>query len=108
MPGKRERITLGRRDVRRISKVVRDSERGDRDMSAPSVRTSDDGAEIVRGTFTAPWSKGSTKTVTNAVITAQTYQNVKNYFASVTGTGTKACAIAYVGTEWILIAAECA
>lgn len=107
MPGKRERITLGRRDLRRISKVVRDSERGDRDTSAPSLRTSDDGAEIVRGTFTAPWNKGSTKTVTNAVITAQTYQNVNNYFATVSGSGTKACAIAYVAGEWILIAAEC-
>jgi hypothetical protein len=32
---------------------------------------------------------------------------VQNYFASLTGSGTKACAIAYVGSEWILIAAEC-
>jgi hypothetical protein len=64
-------------------------------------------AGIVRGTFTPPWAKGSTKTVTDAVTTSQTFDNVKNYFAAITGTGTKACAIAYVGTEWILIAAEC-
>jgi hypothetical protein len=110
MPGKRERITLGRRDLRRISKVVRDSERGDRDMGPSQLRTvySDDGGtEIKRGTFSAPWNKGSTKTVTDATTSGVTYANVQNYFASVTGTGTKACAIAYVGTEWILIAAEC-
>ena len=62
---------------------------------------------IVRGTFTAPWAKGSTKTVTDAVTSGKTYENVKNYFAAVGGTGTKACAITYVGNEWILIAAEC-
>lgn len=62
---------------------------------------------IVRGTFSAPWAKGSTLTVTDAVTSGTTYANVKNYFAAVGGTGSKACAIAYVGTEWILIAAEC-
>jgi hypothetical protein len=62
---------------------------------------------IVRGTFTAPWAKGSTLTVADAVTSGATYADVKNYFAAITGAGTKACAIAYVGTEWILIAAEC-
>ena len=62
---------------------------------------------VVRGTFTAPWSKGATKSVSDAVTSGTTYADVKNYFAAITGTGTKACAIAYVGTEWILIAAEC-
>lgn len=64
-------------------------------------------AGVIRGTFTAPWSKGSQKTVTDAVNTATTYANVKNYFAGITATGTKACAIAYASGEWILIAAEC-
>jgi hypothetical protein len=72
------------------------------------VRLAAGGAQgIKRGTFTAPWAKGSTKTVTDAVTSGTTYSNVKNYFAAVSGSGTKACAIAYVGTEWILIAAEC-
>jgi len=62
---------------------------------------------VKRGTFSAPWAKGSTKTVTDAVTSGTTYSDVKNYFAAVSGSGTKACAIAYVGTEWILIAAEC-
>jgi predicted RecA/RadA family phage recombinase len=61
---------------------------------------------VVRGTFTAPWNKGSTKTVANAASTGTTY-TVKNYFATVSGSGTKACAIASAGGEWILIAAEC-
>lgn len=64
-------------------------------------------AGVRRGTFTAPWNKGSTKTVTNAVATTITYSNVRNYFANLTGSGLKNCAITYVGGEWILIAAEC-
>lgn len=63
-------------------------------------------AGVIRGTFTAPWSKGSTATVTDAVVSGATY-TAKNYFASLSGTGAKACAIANVGGEWILIAAEC-
>jgi hypothetical protein len=63
-------------------------------------------AGVIRGTFSAPWNKGSTTTVTDAVISGATY-TAKNYFASVTGSGSKACAIAYVAGEWILIAAEC-
>jgi hypothetical protein len=71
------------------------------------VRLAAGGAQgIKRGTFTAPWNKGSTATVTDAITTGTTY-TAKNYFAAITGTGSKACAIAYVGTEWILIAAEC-
>jgi predicted RecA/RadA family phage recombinase len=62
---------------------------------------------IVRGTFTAPWAKNATATVTDAITTSATYAGVKNYFAAIGGTGNKACAITYVGSEWILIAAEC-
>lgn len=62
---------------------------------------------LKRGTFSAPWTKGSTKAVTDAITTGTTYSEVMNYFANVSGSGTKNCAIAKVGTEWILIAAEC-
>lgn len=58
---------------------------------------------VVRGTFTGEWTKDSTKTVTDAVNTGTTYGNVKNYLTSVTGTGTKRCLIAYVGSEWVLV-----
>ena len=63
-------------------------------------------AGIIRGTFTAPWSKGATATVTDANVSGATF-TAKNYFANVTGSGTKVCAVANAGTEWILIAAEC-
>jgi len=63
-------------------------------------------AGVIRGTFSPPWSKGSTATVTDAINSGTTF-TAKNYFSSLTGTGTKACAIAYAGGEWILIAAEC-
>jgi hypothetical protein len=66
-----------------------------------------DPPSVERGTFTAPWPKGTTKTIADANTAGKTYAGVKNYFADITGSGTKACAIAYVGTEWILIAAEC-
>lgn len=61
---------------------------------------------VVRGTFSGSWGKGATKTVTDAVTNSKTY-TAKNYFSSLTGVGTKACAIAQAGGEWILIAAEC-
>lgn len=70
------------------------------------VRLASGGHSIKRGTFAAPWNKGSTKTV-DEILGSVSYTNVKNYFATIAGTGSKACAIAYVGDEWILIAAEC-
>lgn len=64
-------------------------------------------AGIVRGTFTAPWTKNEFKTVTDAAWSSVAYDNVRNYFATVSGSGSKSCAIANVAGEWILIAAEC-
>jgi hypothetical protein len=61
---------------------------------------------VARGTFTAPWAKGATASVADAVDVGTTY-TAKNYFAAITGSGARACAIAYAGGEWILIAAEC-
>jgi hypothetical protein len=63
-------------------------------------------AGVIRGTFTGSWAKGATATVTDGVLSSVTY-TATNYFASLTGTGTKSCAIAYASGEWILIAAEC-
>jgi hypothetical protein len=59
---------------------------------------------VVRGNVTAPWAKGATATVTDA---GGTTYSATNYFAAITASGTRACAIAYAGGEWILIAAEC-
>jgi hypothetical protein len=99
-------VSLTPATAKRIAAVVLAYERGNKDIGSPTMRTGSDGTEIVRGTFTAPWSKGSTATVTDGVLSSVTY-TAKNYFASLTGSGTKSCAIAYAGGEWILIAAEC-
>jgi hypothetical protein len=100
-------VTFTPEAAQRIGRVVVTVEKGDRSIEAPGRQSAagDDG--LVRGTFTAPWNKGSTKTVTDATLSAVTYAGVKNYFATVSGSGSKACAIAYVAGEWILIAAEC-
>ena len=101
-------VTFTPASAKRIARAVLAHERGGRDMDPTQLRTAagSDG-EIIRGTFTAPWDKGSDKTVTDATLASVTYSGVKNYFASITGSGSKKCAIAYVAGEWILIAAEC-
>ena len=99
-------VTFTPASAKRIARAVLASERGGRDMERASLRTAGGDGEIVRGTFSGSWSKGSTATVTDATLNSVTY-TAKNYFASLTGTGTKACALAYVAGEWILIAAEC-
>lgn len=64
------------------------------------------GGAVVRGVFSSNWLKGETATVIDAFNSNQTY-TARNYFASLTTSTAKACAIALVGGEWILIAAEC-
>jgi predicted RecA/RadA family phage recombinase len=56
-------------------------------------------AGVIRGTFTGTWTKGSTTTVTDAVISGATY-TAKNYIATLSGS---ACLIAYVADEWVLV-----
>jgi len=99
-------VTFTPASARRIARAVLAHERGGRDMERTQLRTAGGDGEIIRGTFSAPWNKGSTTTVTDATLSSVTY-TAKNYFASLAGTGTKACALAYVAGEWILIAAEC-
>lgn len=113
MAGRREKITFGRRDVRRIAKVVRDAERGDRDLAPVTFRTGGDESEIRLGTISSSWSKGATATVTqlkpdgSAMSPTRTF-TATNWFAAVTvNSGAKKVACASVGNQWILIAAEC-
>ena len=59
---------------------------------------------VKKGTFSAPWNKGETKTVTlvnGGSVTAT------NRHASVAGTGTKNCTVGRDEMDWELIAAEC-
>ena len=101
------RVTFTPEAAQRIARAVLVVEKGDRSIEAAGRQSAANDDGLVRGTFTAPWNKGSTKTVTDATLSSVTYEGVKNYFANVTGSGTKACALAYVAGEWILIAAEC-
>jgi hypothetical protein len=105
MKKKAERLTFSTKDAKRIRSAVIAHEKGDRSESLVGMRYSEDEG-VIRGTFTAPWSKGSTATVTHAAMSSVTYQ-AKNYFGAITTTGTKACAIAWANGEWILLAAEC-
>jgi hypothetical protein len=56
-------------------------------------------AGLIRGTFSGTWSKGSTTTVTDAVLSGATY-TAKNYLATISGS---TCLIAYVAEEWVLV-----
>lgn len=100
------RVTFTKASAERIARAVRTVERGDRSIEAAGGQRQVGDDALVRGTFTAPWSKNATKTVTDSTLSAVTYQ-AKNYFASLTGSGSKSCCLAYVAGEWILIAAEC-
>ena len=96
-------VTFSPASARRIARAVMRVERGGGDMAGTQLRTSGDGAEINRGTFTGAWAKGATVTVTDAILTSVTYEAV-NHLTSITGTGgSKDCLIAFVGGEWVLV-----
>lgn len=61
--------------------------------------------QIARGTFTAPWAKDASATITLRYGFG-TVAAVNDY-VSTSGTGTKKCTIAHDGAQWHLIAAEC-
>jgi hypothetical protein len=66
------------------------------------------GGAVLRGTFTGALPKGSYASVTNVTgFEPGTPVPAMNYFADITGTGTKNCALTMVGDEYILIAVEC-
>lgn len=93
------RVTFTKESAERIAKAVRTVERGDRSIDAVTSQRQVGDDALVRGTFSGSWSKGSTKTVTDATLSAVTYE-AKNYFATISGAG---CLIAYVAGEWVLV-----
>jgi hypothetical protein len=95
-------VTFTPASAKRIARAVLASERGGRDMERTQLRTAGGDGETVRGTFTAPWNKGSTTTVTDATLSSVTY-TAKNYSMSLLPSGTMSCQIAYVAGEWVLI-----
>jgi hypothetical protein len=101
-----KRVALSVEAARRIGRAVLAVEAGDRNQGGTQLRSAPGDDALVRGTFTAPWSKGDEKEVTDATLSAVKYK-AKNYFANVGGSGSKNCCLGYVAGEWILIAAEC-
>lgn len=113
MPASRP-ITFSKEAVERISRVVRDVERGGRDEPPVFFSRPGDEDEAVRlGTISATWFKGEDATVTQingdgSAISPTVEFTAKNWFSSViVTTGTKKVACAKVGEWWLLIAAEC-
>ena len=96
------KVSLTPATAKRIATCVLAFERGNKDMSSGQLRTAASDTEIQRGTFTAPWAKGATATVTDAIMTSVTY-TARNYFTPISGAGTNDCLIAFVGGEWILV-----
>lgn len=105
-PRNTRRVSMTPRTAQRVARAVLKVEGGDRDMGPAELPTAGDDGVLARVTFSLPWAKGATKTVTDAILSAVTYQ-ARNYFAGLTGSGTRAGCIAFVAGEWILIAAEC-
>lgn len=100
-----QRVTFTPSAAKRIARVVRMVEGGDRSIPAATQRTGSDDGNIVRGTFTGAWAKGSEKTVTDATLTSVTYAKVQNRLASLTvASGDVGCLISYVAGEWVLVA----
>ena len=60
--------------------------------------------QVKRGTFTAPWTKATNKTVT--LLSGQQVTAVNDY-VTISTSGTKKCTVGRDGTTWHLIAAEC-
>lgn len=97
------KVTFTPEAAQRIARAVVTVEKGDRSVGAAVAQRAPGDDALVRGTFTGAWSKGSTKTVTDATLSAVTYE-AKNYTASLLPSGTMPCQIAYVAGEWVLVA----
>ena len=96
-------------DAQRIASVVgqvEGSRRGRKNSSLP--RAAGGGITVATATFTGAWSKGTDKTITLRVNTAQTAV-ATNLFANITApaSGTKTCCVFLENDKYILFATEC-
>jgi hypothetical protein len=60
--------------------------------------------QVKRGTFTAPWNKATSRSIT--LLSGQSVAVINDY-VDITGSGTKKCTVGRDGMTWHLIAAEC-
>lgn len=108
-----EVVQFTRESAERISRVVRESENAPLPGSpltfGPPLIDAGQRKIFRVCTFTAAWSKNTTKVVTLKYQTSTPNTFVAmNLFADIaSSTATRNCAIAKEGTAWFLIAAEC-
>lgn len=110
-------VQFTRDSAERISRVVRESENAPLPGSPLTFDSPDLFSRPVQNaqkvfricTFTAAWSKNTTKVVTLKynTTTPNTFVAMNLFAAIGESTATRNCAIAKEGTAWYLIAAEC-
>ena len=97
------KVTFTPEAAQRIARAVVTVETGDRSIAAPGRQSAGGDDALVRGKFSGSWAKGATKTVTDATLSAVTYE-AKNYVASLLPTtGEMACQLCYTAGEWVLV-----
>lgn len=96
------KVSFTREAAERIVAATLKVEAGGKDMSAIGRQTSSGGDELVRGTFSGTWAKGTTKTVADSALSAVTYE-ARNYQANLAPTGNMECHLAYAAGEWVLV-----
>lgn len=99
--------------VGRIARAVRAIERLGGDRAEPPVDYETDTSatfrQVIRGTFSGVWNIGQTHTVDFTADNGDAKtKDAENYFATVGEENTtRNCVIILVGSEWVLIAAQC-
>ena len=97
------KVTFTPEAAQRIARAVVTVEKGDRSIEAAGRQSAGGDDALVRGKFSGSWAKGATKTVTDATLSAVTYE-AKNYVASLLPTtGEMGCQLCYTAGEWVLV-----
>jgi hypothetical protein len=96
------KLSLTPNTAKRIARAVVAFERGGGSVEAPGRQSAAGDDALVRGKFTGSWAKGATKTVTDATLSAVTYE-AKNYVASLLPAGEMGCQLCYTAGEWVLV-----
>jgi hypothetical protein len=95
-------VTFTPEAAQRIARAVVAVEKGDRSIAAAGRQSAAGDDALIRGKFSGSWDKGTTKTVTDATLSAVTY-TAKNYVASLLPTGEMGCQLCYTAGEWVLV-----
>ena len=96
------KVTFTPEAAQRIARAVVAVEKGDRSIEAAGRQSAAGDDALVRGKFSGAWNKGDAKTVTDATLSAVTYE-AKNYVASLLPAGEMGCQLCYAAGEWVLV-----